>query len=182
MYKKRVPINSLINTCFEESNLITKREVSLSKVTKNGYKDTKYFTEFRKEFAKTLSPEDISKFNLTHDGAIASYAGFVLYSIIMKTKKTKFHIYMSAEILINELKEYSLDDINRMYYFLDNIPEVKSTIRKFKIIDNLKKDINTNVRLLELLENYNPNIKIKDLIKKLETSNDENKKKIVLFE
>ena len=182
MFKRKVPTNSLINTCFDESNLITKREVSLSKVTKTGYKDTKYFVEFRKEVAKNLSPEDIAKFNLNHDGAIASYAGFVLYNIIMKTKKTKFHIYMSAEILTRELKEYSLDDINRMYYFIDNIPEVKSTMRKFKIVDGLKKEINSNVRLLELLQNYNPNIKIKDLIKKLEINNDESKKKIELFE
>ncbi len=182
IFKRKIPINSLINTCFEEGILSSKREISLSKVTKNGYKNKKYFIEFRKEVEKNLSDDEIAKFNLKHDGAIASYAGFVLYNIIMKTRKTKFHIYMSAEILMKELKEYSLDDIHRMYYFADNLLEVKEIIRKFKIIDSLKKEINSNIKLLELLENYNPNIKIKDLIKKLEKSNEENKNKIILFE
>lgn len=182
IFKRSIPVNSLIKTCFDESIVNTKRQISLSKITKNGYKQTKYFVKFREEIAKVLSPEDIQKFNLTHDGAIASYAGFVLYNIIAKTRKTKYHIYMSAELLMEELKEYALDDINRMYYFLDNLPEIKDIIRKLKIVEKLKQEINSNNKLLTLLVNYNPNLKIKDLTKKLEKKNEEFNKKILLFE
>lgn len=182
IFKKKIHVTSLIKNCFEESILSTKREVSLSKITKNGYKDKKYFIEFRKEIAKKLDVETITKLNLNHDGSIASYAGFVIYNIIRKTRKTKYHIYMSEDILIKELSEYALDDINRMYYFTDNIKEVKSMLRNIKIVDELKREINSNTKLLSLLEEYNQSLKIKDLVKKLEDKNKKSKNKILLFE
>lgn len=182
IFKRNVPINSLIWTCFDESVISIKREVSLSKITKKGYKEKKYFVKFREEINKTLSAEDIKKYNLNHDGAIASYAGFVLYNIVTKTKKTKYHIYMDSDLLVEELKEYALDDINRMYYFLDNLSEAKNMMRKLKIADGLKKEMNKNAKLLDLLSSYNPNIKVKDLIKKLEKENEECCKKIPLFD
>ena len=182
IFKKKIPVNSLINISFEDGCSTYKREISLSKVTKNGYKNIQYFSNFRNEISKSLNPEEITKFNLNHDGAIVSYAGFVLFNIITKTRKSKYHIYMSAEKLEKEIEEYSLDDINRMYYFIDNLLEVKGIMRSLKIIDELKKELNKNTRLLELLKDFNPNLKIKDLIKKLETQNCDCKKKITLFE
>ncbi len=182
IFKKPLPVNSLIETYLEEKKLSIKREVSLSKITYNGYKQKKYFIEFRKEIAKVLNPEIISKLNLNRDGAIASYCGFILYNLIRKTNKTKYHIYMSEDLLMNELKEYALDDINRMFYFLDNIKEIKGKLRNIKIIDDLKREANSNSKLLLLLQGYNSNLKIKDLTKKLENKNEKIKNKIVLFE
>ena len=181
IFKRKISVSSLTNISFEDI-FTYKREISLSKVTKNGYKNTKYFTNFRNEISKSLTSEEIAKFNLNHDGAIVSYAGFVLFNILTKTRKSKYHIYMSAEKLIKEIKEYSLDDINRMYYFIDNLAEAKLIIRNLKIIDDLKREINKNTKLLELLTDFNPNLKIKDLIKKLETKTCDCKKKISLFE
>ncbi|MGL5205418.1 MAG: hypothetical protein ACRC7B_00690 [Metamycoplasmataceae bacterium] len=181
IFRRPITVNSLLRNCFDDA-ISTKREISLSKITKKGFPDKQYFPTFRNEISNVLLPEQIKKYNLGHDGAIASYAGFVLYSIIKKTRKTKYHIYMNPHILQNELKEYALDDINRMYYFVDNLSEIKTAIKKLKIIDDLKKDINTNTRLLALLSEYNPNIKVKDLIKKLEKDNLEANKKIPFFE
>ncbi|MGL5732674.1 MAG: hypothetical protein ACRCXE_01215 [Metamycoplasmataceae bacterium] len=182
IFRRQIIVNSLLRTCFDDDTISTKREISLSKITKKGYKDKEYFPILRNEISKILTPEEIKKYNLNHDGAIASYAGFVLYNIIKKTRKTKYHIYMDSKVLQDELKEYALDDINRMYYFVDNLTEIRTAIKKLKIVDDLKKDINTNTRLLTLLSGYNPNIRIKDLIKKLEKDNLEANKKIPLFE
>ncbi|MGL6124929.1 MAG: hypothetical protein ACRC1F_00355 [Metamycoplasmataceae bacterium] len=182
IFKRSVPVDSLIQTCLDENVVSLKREVSLSKVTKKGYKEKKYFSKFKEEIGKNFTPEEIRKYNLNHDGAVASYAGFVLYNILNKTRKTKYHIYMNSKLLESELREYAVDDINRMYYFVDNLNEVKNTIKKLKVVDNLKKEINTNTRLLTLLSSYNPNLKIKDLIKKLEKGIESNNKKIPLFE
>ncbi|MGL5617691.1 MAG: hypothetical protein ACRCWU_01395 [Metamycoplasmataceae bacterium] len=182
IFRRHIIVNSLLRNCFDEDTISTKREISLSKVTKKGFKDREYFPEFRKEISNILTPDEIKKYNLNHNGAIASYSGFVLYNIIKKTRKTKYHIYMNPNVLQNELKEYALDDINRMYYFVDNLSEIKTTIKKLKIIDELKKNINTNTRLLNLLTEYNPNLRVKDLIKKLEKDNIESIKKISLFE
>lgn len=183
IFKKKIPVDSLIKKCFEKKDFFsTKREISLSKITNKGYKNKKYFVEFRKEISKILDVDTITKLNLNHDGAIASYCGFTIYNIIKKTRKTKYHIYMSEELLINELKEYALDDINRMYYFLENLNEAKKILKNVKIVDDLKKTINLNNKLLAYLIEYNPNLKIKDLIKKLEIETKKNKDKISLFE
>ncbi|MGL5204837.1 MAG: hypothetical protein ACRC9F_00520 [Metamycoplasmataceae bacterium] len=182
IFQRNINVNSLIRTCFEEDLISSKRDISLSKITKRGYKDKEYFSKFRKQINIVLTPEEIKKYNLNHNGAIASYAGFVLYNIIKKTRKTKYHIYMDPKILQEELKEYAIDDINRMYYFVDNLPEIKVTIKRLKIVDELKKDINNNTRLLALLSTFNPNIRVKDLIKKLEKENMAANKKIPLFE
>lgn len=182
VFKRKISVESLIKSCFDHSKLGIKRDISLSKITKKAYSDKKYFENFRKEIAKTLSSEDIEKLNLNHDGALASYSGFVLYNIIRKKIKTKYHIYISAKLLISELREYALDDIYRMFYFVDNLAEIKETLRNIKIVDELKKEINMSVKLISSLTEYNPNLKIKDLIKKLETAKKDCEKKVLLFE
>ncbi|MDK2819611.1 MAG: hypothetical protein KFW07_02120 [Mycoplasmataceae bacterium] len=182
VFKRKIAVESLMKSCFEQGKLGIKREISLSKITKKGYSEKKYFVNFRKEIEKTLSSEEIEKLNLNHDGALASYSGFVLYNIIRKTVKTKYHIYISAKLLIKELEEYALDDIYRMFYFMDNLSEIKETLKNIKIVDELKREINTNVRLMSLLSEYNPNLKIKDLNKKLEKDKKDCEKKILLFE
>jgi len=182
IFKEKIIVNSLIERGFEKNELSIKREISLTKITKNGYKEINYFLEFKKEINKKLSKETIEKLNLNHCGALASYSGFVIYNIIKKTRKTKYHIYMSETILTNELKLYSLDDINRMYYFLDNLNKVKKMIKNIEITDKLKKEININSKLLITLHEYNGNLKIKDLIKKIKSDNEKYSKKIKLFE
>ncbi|MGL5592209.1 MAG: hypothetical protein ACRDCJ_02545 [Metamycoplasmataceae bacterium] len=182
IFRRPVTVNSLVRNCFDDETVSLKRDISLSKVTKKGFIRKQYFPKFRNEISNILTTEEIRKYNLNHDGALASYAGFVLYNIIKKTRKTKYHIYMNLKILQDELKDYALDDINRMYYFVDNLSEIKTIIKKLKIVDDLKKDINNNTRLLILLSEYNPNIRVKDLIKKLEKENFEANKKIPLFE
>ncbi|MGL5590643.1 MAG: hypothetical protein ACRDCH_01025 [Metamycoplasmataceae bacterium] len=182
IFRRPVTVNSLVRNCFDDETVSLKRDISLSKVTKKGFIRKQYFPKFRNEISNILTAEEIRKYNLNHDGALASYAGFVLYNILKKTRKTKYHIYMNLKILQDELKDYALDDINRMYYFVDNLSEIKTIIKKLKIVDDLKKDINNNTRLLILLSEYNPNIRVKDLIKKLEKENFEANKKIPLFE
>ncbi|MBN0919669.1 DUF2779 domain-containing protein [[Mycoplasma] gypis] len=129
--------NNVVKALIEEKNL------SLSVLTAKDFSDD-YFVESRKAIREKAKNNVVEKV-LQKDGSTASYIGFLLWCQTKKVKNpAKFIIDVNPQILVNELKRYSKDDVLRM--------EVLSRD------ENLKKNIESIKRkrmLLSLIKNLN---------------------------
>lgn len=179
--KKETKVFNLIDIMFPKHK--PKRNISLSFLSNKSseFKHKEYWSYFRGEINKNLSEDNVKnhRFN-SQDGSIASFAGVKLFNNYHKFLKGNYNFSINIELLINELKEYSQDDIKRMFYIKNHQKEIEKVIINLEKYDKNKHKINEMNTILKYLNNINPNKKLKDIIKninqeinKLKKENDE---------
>lgn len=104
---------------FEVKDLAKGESMSLSALTNDDFKMQTYFPTIRKDMKKTLSEKFIERRGLNQDGAIAALTGYLLFADA-RNIKGKFDVDTNIRSLINELIEYSKDDVLRMCFLASN--------------------------------------------------------------
>ena len=161
----------------EIQNQSPESALSLSRLTKIKFKEKIYFKTLKNNIQKFMDEEFIKRRGLTHDGAVAAYAGYVYYSKNLGLE-TKWKTNIKINNLLSEIKTYSQDDLMRMIYLEENPQSFEKEIIKLKKIYKKKKEVSRkitqNTKIINILSGENPKMKISDLIKKLK----ENTKKL----
>ncbi|CAC13447.1 unknown; predicted coding region [Mycoplasmopsis pulmonis] len=165
------------------SSIFHSEEVSLLALTKHEFKKS-YFSFLKTLVAKEYSEMEIKKYGLDQDGALASFCGFLL--LINNWKITNLLTFEEQQKLLNELAEYSEDDVLRLQ-FLSLHPEIVNNrfnqivkLRSFKrsvtlhslelfnLAQNLKKyNFDDNMTIGELKKSIESDIKEKKEIEKI---------------
>ena len=168
----------------EVKDLAKGASISLSNLTNANFNNKKYFSTIRKDMTKSLKPDFITRRGLDQDGAIASLAGYLLFSDA-RNLSGKFSVDTNIGSLIKDLLEYSKDDVLRMH-FLNSNPKIFNERKKALEEINKEKSILAKKKsrlksFLNNLENYDADSKVSDvttLIKKELIKLDKKKKKL----
>ncbi|WP_412031765.1 DUF2779 domain-containing protein [Metamycoplasma buccale] len=144
--KKLFPTNKVLP-------LIDKQNVSLSKLTGKTF-NIPYFSETKKTLTK-LGTDTLLKNIVERNGAIASFAGYWLYTNSLKNlrvndKKKKYFINLNKKILLRELNKYSNDDVVKMLYISTNENALPIMLKELGYKRELLKQIR-NLKLNEKL-------------------------------
>ena len=163
------------------------KEISLTRVTKREMGDKQYFRFLKLATKKHLDREFIDRRGLKKEGALAALAGYLLYLNANKNfnQKYKYEVKMDPNKLLEEIQEYSKDDILRMKIIVDNYPLFYEKFKKHRqLLDNLKKqnrELWIQKIVMKEIENLDPNLTIDSFknkllkkIKKLEAQIEEN--------
>ena len=149
----------------ETKPLISQKNISLSKLTAKYITDN-YFSKLKKIIKMNYSDDLVLNQMLDRNGAIASFAGYWLYTNSIKNlkpkdKRTKYYLALDKKSLLRELKAYSEDDVKRMIYI--------NTHMSNEDIDKLAKEINQKRELIKILKllNIDEKTTIKDLKEKI---------------
>lgn len=130
-------------------------ELSLTRLTHEIKND--YFSYFKKIISQQINSKLIQRRGMNHDGAIAAFAGYLLYAIV-HDPKNKLVVDFNLEILLKEIRRYSREDVTRMH-FLHSHPELFAKRREKALLlikqkNKLKNMINQKERLLKLINKF----------------------------
>lgn len=144
--------------------LIANQTVSLSKLTGKTFFNN-YFPKIKKILLEKSKEYPLFLQLIEKNGAIASFAGYWLYTnsltnLRTNDKKRKFYIDLDKKLLLKELKNYSKDDVNKMLYVIE--------LEKNNL-DLLIKEVNQKKEFLKILKslNINDNLTIKEIKEKI---------------
>lgn len=141
---------------FTVSSLNKGMELSLSRLTPEIPND--YFEYLKKIATEQIGQKTLMQKTIERHGAVAAYAGYLLHAFEHNVKG-KFVIDGDKKIILNELRNYSRDDVMRMA-FLNSHPEIfkKRRDKAYALIkskNSLKNQINKKERFLKTLKTFN---------------------------
>ncbi|OYD27058.1 hypothetical protein EI74_0218 [Mycoplasma testudineum] len=155
----------ILGKIFPKANIaevLPNTNISLSKLTKSGFEQN-YFPYLKEQISNNFSERDIKKLRLDKDGAIAAFAGALIF--IHENQKagkkcySRFYIKTDIQRVIKELKIYSIDDVTRMFHIEDNYKDIMQRAELILVQRNkarvFQKKIRTYETLLKELQNYN---------------------------
>ena len=144
--------------------------ISLTTLTEKEF-DGEYFKTLREFVAKTLDSEFIEKRGLKYDGALAALAGHALYASA-KNITNKFTLDIDLRTLVKEIVKYSKEDIIRMSFLQLNQPIFIKRKKELLILNEKKQKLSIKInkvkRTISILEAYDKNMKVSDLLKEQE--------------
>ena len=145
--------------------------ISLEKATEREMGKKNYFKELKEVVNKNLSSSFIEKKGLDKSGALAGFAGYILYKNVFPSKNDKYNLEINSKILLKEIKIYSEDDVVRMKIIVSNYKLFHDKAKRWnKIIkknNSNNKIIKKNKIIIDELKKINPELKIKDYLKKV---------------
>ncbi|MDC8913863.1 DUF2779 domain-containing protein [Metamycoplasma hyosynoviae] len=143
--------------------LISKQTISLSKLTAKKFNNV-YWKNTRKVLLPQIKDSSVMKQTIENNGALASFAGYWLYTKSIKNlrsndKKLKYFYDLDKKSLTRDLRNYSADDVHKMIFVEQNPEEAKILMREL----SLKKDL---MKILKNL-NFDENLTIKEIKDKI---------------
>ncbi|RMA77566.1 hypothetical protein JN00_0417 [Metamycoplasma subdolum] len=139
------------------------QDISLSKLAYKKFSNKKFFVTLKEEISKNEGLTFIKNQVIAKDGMAANYAGYLLFLNSAKgnkqtDKRYKLFIPISTRILINEIRNYSRDDVLKMCYVI-NIENLEHEMKKIQLKDRL-------INLIKILD-INKDLKVSELIEKI---------------
>lgn len=139
-------------------------ELSLSRLTHEITNN--YFSYFKKIINNQIDAKLIVRRGMDQDGAIAAFAGYLLYASV-HDQRNKYVIDFNLEILLQELRRYSREDVTRMH-FLNSHPQLfnkrkEKALLLIKQKNKLKSQINQKEKLLKLINKFDGKKTVKQI-------------------
>ncbi|PAK21279.1 hypothetical protein CJJ23_02940 [Mycoplasmopsis agassizii] len=145
-----MPLSS-IESVFEFDN------IKLSLLTKESNRAS-YFPYLKSLVKEKFNEKTIKSIRLNQDGALAAYAGALLYSQ-SRNIFNRFYMEFDHEKLLEEFLTYSEEDVQRMRYIVDNFEKVSERAQRILKIRTYREDHRAQAKrlenLLEHLKSYN---------------------------
>ena len=145
--------------------------ISLSMATNKEFGNKTYFKTLKQIIKNNIDNETFGKRGFFKDGVLAAYAGYLLYARFccdeMVQKKCKFFFEFDAKTLLNEIKNYSRDDVLRMELIINNRELFENRITQWSKVSMQKSKLENKRHLLQsflyFLSNYDSKTNIKDV-------------------